>query len=118
MKLSYNYFLERRGVSTQKIIDSNHITTYEQFVELLDALRVIPPTEEEMNSFFIDEKLKVAAGTANNKVEKKDDKKVTRIPTKKTRTRKAPARDAGGKNGKPEHAVQRTSSVRKKKSDK
>ena len=115
MKLDYNYFLQRRNLTTDKIINSNKITTYSEFVELLLLLKVKPPSKEEVSSFFTDQKSKTEVQIVHNKVEKKDDKKVTSVSAKKTRPRKTTSRNTDSKIGQKSPA-KRTRSVRKKKS--
>ena len=112
MKLDYNYFLQRRNLTTKKIIDTNSIKTYESFVRLMYDLKVIPPPEEEINSFFMCEK---PQHETSNKHEK-DNKQETRVSSKKASTRRTKTGNTSSKNRNTKSAVKKTSSIRKKKS--
>ena len=86
MKLDYAYFLSRRNLTTKKLISINGITSYEQFVELLDSLAVTPPSPEDVEVFF-------AKSNENN-----NDQKEKRVPTKTSRPRKSTARRSSSKS--------------------
>jgi len=45
MKLSYEYFLQRRKLTTRGLILSNQIKNYSEFIQLLNRLKVQAPAE-------------------------------------------------------------------------
>ena len=118
MKLNYNYFLQRRNLTTKKIILSNGITTSVQFLELLESLKVTPPCKEDMDSFFPGEKSETKKKTVYTQKVEKDDKKETKVPPKKTSPGKSTPGRARTKKVSSSDPASRTSSIRKKKSSK
>ena len=112
MKLDYNYFLQRRGLTTKSIVESNKLETYEELVSLLKSLRVIPPKEEDVCLFFITER----DALANKKQEYEHDQKETKISSKKKSSRKVTSGNTSTKKVvKTPSSSTGTSSVRKKK---
>ena len=60
MKINYNYFLQRRNLTTKTIIESNKIKNYKELLLLLETLKVEPPQIEEVEMYFIKEEIKNA----------------------------------------------------------
>ena len=112
MKLDYDYFLQRRGITTELIIASNNLKTYEEFVKLLDGLKVKPPKEEDVHLLFIDKSVKTKTKKKSN------DQKETKVSSKKTSTRKTSTRSTSIKKAPPAGEAPGAGNIRKKKSAK
>ena len=94
MRLSYNYFLQRRKVTTKSLIEINKVKTYDEFVNLLERLRVTPPIENIFNNAYLEiNHVKELKGSSNKKAIKSDDD----IQKKATASSRSKARRAGGK---------------------
>jgi len=52
MKLDYHYFLQRRSITTESIILNNKIENYDDFLSVLNVLRVNPLSESEFDSVY------------------------------------------------------------------
>ena len=103
MKLDYDYFLQRRNLTTAKIVKSNNLKSYESLVALLHELKVLPPPETQVAEFFVTQptspktsKEISSKGADGDKDEQK--KKATRVRTKKTTARKSSTRSTRSKN--------------------
>tara|TARA_Y100001937_G_scaffold20551_1_gene28662 strand:+ start:66 stop:446 length:381 start_codon:yes stop_codon:yes gene_type:complete len=102
MKLDYDYFLQRRNLTTAKIVKSNNLKSYEALVALLHELKVLPPPETQVAEFFVTHtspktsKEISSKGADGGKDEQK--KKATRVRTKKTTARKSSTRSTRSKN--------------------
>lgn len=115
MKLDYEYFLMRRNLTTEQLIRSNNINSYEEFCTILLQLRVNPPPEDNFNLAF----------SAIKPVEKNNnDKEKQGLRGKKNSTRKTTTRSTSSKKGgnaqlkkqEKEMGNRTASSIRKKKS--
>ena len=84
MKINYNYFLQRRNLTTKTIIESNKIKNYKELLLLLETLKVEPPQIEEVEMYFIKEEIKnakVQTESKENKTRNAGRKKATRSKT-------------------------------------
>ena len=104
MRLDYKYFLQRRNLTTQQLIKNNNIQSYEDFLIILDGLRVkhIPKIEFDEAYSIVNQKpvIKSKKGT-KNETATKSKPKVQKQQSKKTNNRSAPARDTHSAKRKP-----------------
>tara|TARA_B100000214_G_scaffold255202_1_gene187939 strand:+ start:3069 stop:3380 length:312 start_codon:yes stop_codon:yes gene_type:complete len=82
MKTNYNYFLQRRNLTTKTIIEANQIKNYAEFLVLLEGLKVEPPPLKDVEIYFIKAEVK----NAKTKVARKKQNN-TRDSSKKKRAR-------------------------------
>lgn len=80
MKTNYNYFLQRRNLTTKTIIEANQIKNYAEFLVLLEGLKVEPPPLKDVEIYFIKTEVK----NAKTKVTRKKQNN-TRVSSKKKR---------------------------------
>ncbi len=57
MKTNYNYFLQRRNLTTKTIVETNQIKSYSELVVLLELLKVEPPPLKDVETYFIKEEV-------------------------------------------------------------
>ena len=84
MKTNYNYFLQRRNLTTKTIVEANKIKNYSELLILLEGLKVEPPPIEDVEMYFIKEEIKNAktqTKTEQNKTRNAGRKKTTRSKT-------------------------------------
>ena len=82
MKTNYNYFLQRRNLTTKTIIETNQIKNYTEFLVLLEGLKVEPPPLKDVEIYFI----RTEDKNAKTKVTRKKQNN-TRDSSKKKRVR-------------------------------
>ena len=84
MKTNYNYFLQRRSLTTKTIVEANKIKSYSELLIFLEGLKVEPPPIKDVEMYFIKEEIKNAktqTATKQNKTRNAGRKKTTRSKT-------------------------------------
>ena len=84
LRIDYKYFLKRRNLTTEGLIKANNITHYEQFVEVLKKLKVIPLSKEDFNEAM--KRISIAAQPATKETKNEPNKKKTTVKPTKSRS--------------------------------
>lgn len=53
MPVSWDYYIQRRGITTEQFIEANKCETYQDLVGSINRFDVEPPAEEQVKQHFV-----------------------------------------------------------------